>query len=53
MMATQYHAQSEDKIDTYEEERKERKAKLIFLIIIGILTVAYGVMNFFISLREN
>lgn len=48
-MTTQCHAQSEDKIITYEEERKERKAKLIFLIIIGILTAAYGVMNFYFS----
>ncbi|CAB5385762.1 unnamed protein product [Rhizophagus irregularis] len=46
-MTTQYHAQSEDKIITYEEERKERKAKLIFLIIIGILTATYGSWNFY------
>ncbi|RIA82019.1 hypothetical protein C1645_836008 [Glomus cerebriforme] len=36
-MTTRYRSQS-----TYEEERKERKAKLIILVIIGMLTAAYG-----------
>ncbi|CAG8541925.1 16461_t:CDS:10 [Funneliformis mosseae] len=49
-MATQYQPQSEEKFVTIEtsaeeQRRKEGKAKLIILIIIGILTAAYGSWN--------